>query len=139
MDHALDDDAQVWQAAAGECPHQLLLTLYDHLLRHPWAPQVIGLRAPRGPAYLRFSERLRPSRRAVGFVEQSVEDPLTVAYAMFNLVLGSAATVASAADEPVSPVGRSLAPTYARLHAEQAVGPRTIVDAGLLALRSMTA
>lgn len=133
LNHALDDDTQVWQAAAGDCPHQLLLSLYDHLRRHHWAAQVIGLRAPRGPAYLRFSERLLAL-----LVEQAVDDPLTVAYAMSNLVIGSAATAASAADEPASPVDRSLAPTYARLRADHGVEPRAIVDAGLRTLSSMT-
>ncbi|MDT0201739.1 TetR/AcrR family transcriptional regulator C-terminal domain-containing protein [Nocardioides sp. AE5] len=131
LDHALDGDRQVWRAAETGSPHELLLALYDHLCRHRWAAQVIGLRAPRGPAYLRFSERL-----LILLLGQGVEDPLSAAYAMSNFVIGSATTAASATDEPKSPVDHSLAPTYSRLHAGHAVDPRTIVDAGLRALTS---
>jgi len=128
LDHALDHDPQVWRAAEIG-PHQLLLALYDHLRRHPWAAQVIGMRAPRGPAYLRFSEQLLDH-----LVGRGAEDPLSAAYALSNFVIGSATTAASAVDEPTSPVDGSLAPTYARLHAGHAVDPRTIVDVGLRAL-----
>lgn len=128
LDHALDDDEQVWHAAEAGCPHRLLLALYDHLCRHCWAAQVIGLRAPRGPAYLCFSERL------LLLLVGRVADPLSAAYAVSNFVIGSATTAASADDEPTSPVNRSLAPTYAMLHAEHAVEAREIVDAGLRVL-----
>lgn len=132
LDRALDSDIHVW-AAADDDAHGLLLALYDHLRIRPWAPHVIGLRAPRGPAYLRFSERLLDL-----LIESGVPDPLTVAYAMSNFVLGSAATTASAADEPVSPVDPARAPTYARLHAEHDLTPRSIVAAGLRALGRIT-
>lgn len=132
LDRALDHDAQVWIASdAG--PDALLLALYDHLRSHPWASHVIGLRAPRGPAYYRFSEQLLDL-----LVENGVRDPLTVAYAMSNYVIGSAATTASAGDEPVSPIDPARAPTYARLHEEHNVEPRLVVAAGLRALRKTT-
>lgn len=36
----------------------LMLAFYRRLLRPPWACLVIGLQAPRGPSYLRLSERM---------------------------------------------------------------------------------
>ncbi|WP_420733953.1 TetR/AcrR family transcriptional regulator [Brevibacterium luteolum] len=133
VDHALGQDRHVWQSTDELCPRSLLLLFYDHLLRHPWSAQVIGLRAPRGPEYLRFSDRFLQL-----LVERSIKDPLTVAYAMSNFVIGCAVTATSASDDPSSPVDRCIAPTYAQLHVDYAEDPRTIVDAGLRALISMT-
>lgn len=133
LDRALRHDQHVWRAAEEGCPVQLLLALYDHLLTHPWGATVIGRRAPRGPGYLRFSEHL-----VEALVGAAVDDPLAAAYAMSNFVIGSAVTTASAEGEPATPVDDSLAPTYARLHAEHSAGPREIVATGLRALCSMT-
>ena len=130
LDRALEDDRALWQVSPQDGPHSLMLSLYDHLLKHPWGAQVIGMRAPRGPAYLRFSERLVNSLA-------HVSDPLTIAYAMSNLVIGTAATAGSAVDEPFVPVDRSHAPMYARLHSDYSVEPREVVEAGLYALSAM--
>lgn len=130
LDHALGEDEMVRRRCAGEDPHELLLALYDHLCRHPWASQVIGRRPPRGPAYLHLSERL-----CVLLTETGAGDPLTTAYALSNFVIGSAITQTSAATEPVVPVDPAIAPTYARLHRAHDIPARVIVDAGLRALR----
>ena len=131
LDQVLDRDGQVWDARI-ENPCELLLALYDHLGRHPWAPQVIGLRPPRGPAYVRLSERL------LGLLaDDGDDDPLSVAYAMSNFVIGSVATAASAAEEPATRVDPISAPVYARLHSEHDIDPRAIVEAGLRALQGI--
>jgi len=128
LDHVLDRDDRVWSTSS-EDPRDLLLDLYDHLLRHPWAPLVIGRRPPRGPAYIRYSERLLEI-----LLEQGIPDPLTVAYAMTNFVIGSVTTASSAAQEPHVLVDPERAPTYAALHSSHEADPRAIVEAGLGAL-----
>ena len=131
LDRALEDDEQV-RSGSAEDPCELLLALHDHLARHPWAPQVVGRRPPRGPAYLRFSERL-----VALLAEDGTPDPLTVAYAMSNFVIGSATTAASAAQEPRARIDPEHAPVYARLHSAHDADPRAVVDAGLRALRRL--
>lgn len=132
LDQVLDRDEQIWDARI-EDPCDLLLALYDHLGRHPWGPHVIGLRPPRGPAYVRFSERL------LGLlVDDGDGDPLSAAYAMSNFVIGSVATAASAAEEPVARVDPMSTPVYARLHSQHDIDPRGIVHAGLCALRRIS-
>lgn len=131
LDSALGDDHQV-RADYPREPCQLLLALYDHLVRHPWAPHVIGLRPPRGPAYVSFSEQFLELLEGTG-----VREPLTVAYAMSNFVIGSASTASSARQEPTETVDPARAPAYARLHSEHAPDPRTTVEAGLRALLEM--
>jgi AcrR family transcriptional regulator len=131
LDRVLGDDDRV----SGFCPSDpcdLLLALYDHLALHPWAPQVVGLRPPRGPAYLRFSEQL------LGLiVDEGVREPLTVAYAMSNFVIGSVTTSSSAMREPAEHIAPVRAPVYARLHSEHDTEPRAIVEAGLRALQGI--
>ncbi|MGC5616449.1 TetR/AcrR family transcriptional regulator [Georgenia sp. Z1491] len=127
---AVDGAGQVRQAVdgAGEV-RELALALYRHLLRHPWAIHVLAARPPRGPAYLALSEelvrRLRSSGRG---------DPLALAYAVSNLVLGSALTAGAARTEPTTPVDDDAAPTYARHHDRAAVDPEAVLDAALRAL-----
>jgi len=128
LDSALGRDPGVDWAA--EDPRALMLTWFHHLSRHPWAAIVVGLRAPRGPHYLRLSERLCEL-----LVLEGDDDPLSTAYAMSNFVVGSALTSSAVHGERSAPVDRTLAPTYSRLHAVHDTGAESIVRAGLAALR----
>src|SRR5690625_6879323 len=62
--------------ADGSGLEELLIHYFHHLRGTPWAAQVITRRAPRGPNYLRLSERL-----CVLLEEQGAADPLGAAYA----------------------------------------------------------
>lgn len=129
LDQALNDDEEVQRAIREMGIHDLMLAFHQHLLRHPWACQVIGFRAPRGPGYLRLSERL------CGLLtEAKVPDPLTASYALSNFVIGSATTAPASDDERFRPVDPHVAPLYAQLHADHVVGAHQIVSAGLAAL-----
>lgn len=134
LDHALARD-RAWADAVEHADlHALLLAYYRHLVRHPWAHHVIAMRAPRGPSYLRLSERL-----CVLLAEQGSRDPLSHAYALSNFVIGSAATTPLVDDERHTPVESERAPLYASLHAEHTVDAETIVATGLHALLRLSA
>lgn len=134
LDDALARDADVRRPVdgavdgAGEV-RELALALHRHLLRHPWAIHVLAARPPRGPAYLALSEELVRRLRSSGRGE-----PLALAYAVSNLVLGSALTAGAARTEPTTPVDDDAAPTYARHHDRAAVDPEAVLDAALRAL-----
>ena len=129
LDHALSEDEEMQRGMREMGIHDLMLAFHRHLLRHPWACQVIGFRAPRGPGYLRFSERM-----CSVLAEANVPDPLSASYALSNFVIGSATTAPVSDDERFRPVDPSVAPLYAQLHAEHVVGAHEIVAAGLSAL-----
>src|SRR5690606_23660927 len=83
LDHALGREPE-WRNTLEHADVQaLLLAYYRHLVRHPWACQVIAMRAPRGPHYLRLSERM-----CVLLAENGSSDPLGDAYALSNFVIG---------------------------------------------------
>ncbi|MGK4188079.1 TetR/AcrR family transcriptional regulator C-terminal domain-containing protein [Rothia koreensis] len=126
LDQALNDDEDVQRGVCEMGIHGLMLTFYRHLLRHPWACQVIGFRAPRGPGYLRLSERMCNL-----LTEANVPDPLSTSYALTNFVIGSATTAPVSDDERCRPVDQSVAPLYAQLHAEHVVDAHQIVAVGL--------
>src|SRR5699024_5468039 len=109
----------------------LLIHYFHHLRGTPWAAQVITRRAPRGPNYLRLSERL-----CVLLEEQGAADPLGAAYALSNFVIGSAATSSIDEDELSAPVDPQFAPRYAQLHAGHVARSEEIVVLGISALRS---
>src|SRR5699024_1888631 len=75
LDHALSEDEEMPRGMRELGTHDLMLAFHRHLLRHPWACQVIGFRAPRGPGYLRFSERM-----CSVLAEANVPDPLSASY-----------------------------------------------------------
>lgn len=132
LDHTLAGDADLQRCLEGSDLQDLYLAYYRHLRRHRWACGVIGLRAPRGPAYLALSERFCALLEADG-----ASDPLTTAYAMSNFVIGSAMTDPIAESERDSPVDASAAPVYARLHARHEPDAEAVVVAGLRALRGL--
>jgi len=129
LDAALARDPEIEAALAGADVVELVVALYRHLCRHPWACRVIAARAPRGPAYLRFSERL-----CALLVEGGTDDPLALAYALSNLAIGSATTAPVAESERLSPVASDIAPLYARLHAAQQISAETVLRRALSAL-----
>ncbi|WP_211220606.1 TetR/AcrR family transcriptional regulator [Gordonia shandongensis] len=129
LDDALGRDAEL-QSAVRRAPLDALMVAYfRHLVRRPWACQVIAMRAPRGPNYLLLSERM-----CVLLVERGSADPLGDAYALSNFVIGSATTAPIAGHERVAPVDPRLAPTYATLHAARPEDPEAVLTAGLTAL-----
>ena len=117
LDHALGDDAVLGQALDTADLDGLMLAYYRHLVAHPWACQVIAMRPPRGPHYLRLSEAI-----CVLLVDAGDPRPLATAYALSNFAIGSATTAAAANDEHTSEVPVNIAPVYARLHREADVG-----------------
>ncbi|HJB63757.1 MAG TPA: TetR/AcrR family transcriptional regulator [Candidatus Microbacterium pullistercoris] len=129
LDHTLGCDPAWHDAVEHAELHVLLLAYYRHLVRHPWACQVIAMRPPRGPHYLRLSERM-----CVLLAESGSSDPLSEVYALSNFVIGSAATTSVVSDERRSTVDSELAPLYASLHAQHGVSAETIVTEGLHAL-----
>ena len=132
LDTAFGDDPHMNRAIAEADVEEVMLAYYRHLVRHRWACQVIAMRAPRGPNYLRLSERICELLIATG-----AADPLSTAYALSSFVIGSAATAPAAGHEPRTPVDLAIAPTYARLHAQhhQTTAER-IVAASLAALKA---
>lgn len=136
LDEALGADPEMQRALAssgadGAGLEALLIHYFHHLRRAPWAAQVITRRAPRGPNYLRLSERL-----CVLLEQQGATDPLGAAYALSNFVIGSAATSAIDDEELSAPVDPQLAPRYAQLHAEHVADSEEVVALGIRALRS---
>lgn len=132
LDGALDLDPHVDAALGQAAIDELMMVFYRHLVRHRWACQVIGMRAPRGPSYLRLSERM-----CVLLAESGAADPLGMAYALSNFVIGSAATAPMVDSERAAPVDPAAAPLYSRLHAEHEVDAEAIVRAGLSALSAL--
>ena len=132
LDRALGEDPEIDRAMARDEAEELVVAYYRHLLRHRWACRMIAQRPPRGPHYLRFSERLCEL-----LLNSGAADPLGAAYALSNFALGSAVTSYAAEDEPEVPVDPSIAPHYARLHRQrcEADAERTL-RTGLKALRS---
>lgn|SRR5699024_8977222 len=131
LDWALGHDAELQEAAALAELHTLMLAYYRHMVRHPWATQVIAMRAPRGPNYLRLSERM-----CTLLTEMGASDPLGDAYALSNFVIGSAATTPMAGSERIAPVDSEIAPLYASLHATHQTDAEAIISTGLHALLS---
>lgn len=134
LDGALDLDPHVDAALGQAAIDELMMVFYRHLVRHRWACQVIGMRAPRGPSYLRLSERM-----CVLLAESGAADPLGMAYALSNFVIGSAATAPMVDSERAASVDPAAAPLYSRLHAEHEVDAEAIVRAGLSALSALRA
>lgn len=126
LDDALGQDTELQGSIEQASLHQLMLAYYRHLVRHPWACQVIAMRAPRGPNYLQLSERI-----CVLLSDMGASDPLGDAYALSNLVIGSAATTPMAGQERAAPVDSEIAPVYASLHSTHQVNTETIVSTGL--------
>lgn len=129
LDHALAADGRLQRSITGSALEDLVVEFFRHLRKHRWAGQVIGMRAPRGPAYLRLAERL-----CVLMVERGVEDPLGTSYRLSNLAIGSALTAPMASNEKAVAVESEKAPTYARLHAEHQISPEEIFRAGVRAM-----
>lgn len=109
----------------------LMLAYFRHLTKHRWACQIIGMRAPRGPNYLRLSERI-----VVLLEELGVRDPLGASYILSNFVIGSATTAPMSKDERVAPVDSGIAPRYARFHEHHDINAETLFKTGLAALRA---
>jgi len=129
LDTALGSDEDLVAQLAGSSIQELMLTFYRHLVAHPWAPRVIGKRAPRGPNFLRLSERM-----VVLLAEQDALNPLAVAYTLSNFVIGSATTAPMVHSERASDIDPDLAPRYADLHARQDLDAEANLRAGLQAL-----
>ena len=131
LDSALGADPGIVRAIAEDGIDSLMLAYFRHLVRHRWACQVIAMRPPRGPHYLRLSERL-----VVLLIDDGAADPLTVAYGLSNFVIGSATTAHVSGSEPDATVDNAAAPTYSRLHKQTRRGSaeQTVV-LGIAALR----
>ncbi|WP_136089468.1 TetR/AcrR family transcriptional regulator [Auritidibacter ignavus] len=131
LDIALADDAQMAVATREAELPLLMQCFFTHLTTHRWAGQVIGMRAPRGPAYLALSERMCVLLDSAG-----VADPLGTAYQLSNVVIGSALTAPMASDEKCVPVDAERAPTYARLKATHQISPHKVLADAVDALLS---
>ncbi|TLP70690.1 TetR/AcrR family transcriptional regulator C-terminal domain-containing protein [Nesterenkonia sphaerica] len=131
LDRALSTDGGVQDAMNDAGLHELMMSFYRHLVAHPWACQVIAMRAPRGPNYLLLSERMCSL-----LVERGAGDPLGKAYILSNFVIGSATTTPMARNEWAAPIDAGVAPVYAKLHAVHDVDPETLVSDGIQALLS---
>lgn len=131
FDQALAQDLDLQRAIDSAPLHELMLVYYRHLVAHPWASQVIAMRAPRGPNYLRFSEQM-----CALLSERGSADPLGDAYALSNFVIGSATTTPMAGLEREAPIDAETAPLYASLHADHGVDAESILRRGLHALLS---
>lgn len=129
LDKALSDDNAMRAASKDAALPELMMTFFHHLVAHRWAGQVIGMRAPRGPAYLRLSERM-----CVLIEETGAADSLGTAYRLSNLVIGSALTAPMAPDEKRVPIDEELAPTYARMHGLHHISPDVILAEGIAAI-----
>ena len=129
LDDALGNDRIVGKAISDAPLLELLQAYHRHLANHRWACQVIGMRAPRGPNYLRLSERL-----VILLDQAGAPDPLGAAYALSNFTIGSATTAPMADSERAAPVDAEIAPVYARLHVAHEVDAEAIFTAGLSAL-----
>lgn len=144
LDRALasDPDVPEQQTGLAEDPVDLALATYRHLVRHPWAPSVIGQRPVRGPAYTAFSERFIVSIEAslaVGSTPPATRDAghvLATAYAMSNLTLGSALTATAALAESQTPIDEEHAPRYALAHGAAQPQAEAVLLGGLRAILS---
>lgn len=131
LDEALGGDSEMEAALAGAEIVDLMLAYFRHLVKHRWACQVIGMRAPRGPNYLCLSERM-----VVLLTGDGADDPLGTAYTLSNFVIGSATTAPMAEKERTTAVDIEVAAVYARLHEEHTVDPEAILAAGLSTLHA---
>ena len=131
LDVVLADDPVMSESINNADLPALMQAFFTHLTTHRWAGQVIGMRAPRGPAYLALSERM-----CVLLEREGVPDPLGTAYRLSNLVIGAALTAPMAPDERRVAIDPEQAPTYARLHAAHHTSPREILSEGISALLS---
>ena len=131
LDAALADDPLMSEAIHSADLPDLMQAFFVHLTTHRWAGQVIGMRAPRGPAYLTLSERM-----CVLLEQAGTPDPLGTAYRLSNLVIGSALTAPMAPDEKRVVIDPGQAPTYARLHTAHHISPQEILAEGIKALLS---
>lgn len=132
LDWALGRDLEVQRAIDNADLLDLIAAYHQHLVAHPWSCQVIAMRAPRGPHYLRFSEQL-----CQRLITAGVPHPLATAYTLSNFAIGSATTAHVASDERTAQVDRSLAPTYAHLHQQwHDSDAEAVFKAGLNALLS---
>lgn len=129
LDTALADDPVMSESIRSADLPSLMQDFFIHLTTHRWAGQVIGMRAPRGPAYLALSERM-----CVLLEQAGVADPLGTAYRLSNLVIGSSLTAPVAPEEKRVAVDPEQAPTYARLHATHHISPQEILADGIRAL-----
>lgn len=134
LDETLGSDPEISAALEGDSIQPLMLAYYRHLVRHRWACQVIGMRAPRGPNYLRLSEQM-----CVLLDDAGATDPLGSAYMLSNFVVGSANASPMVDNERTAAVDAGVAPTYSRLHARHSVNAEAIVIAGLEALAAHAA
>ena len=131
LDTALADDPVMSESIRNADLPALMDAFFAHLTTHRWAGQVIGMRAPRGPAYLALSERM-----CVLLEQAGTPDPLGTAYRLSNLVIGASLTAPMASDEKRVAIDPDQAPTYARLHATHHISPREILSDGITALLS---
>jgi AcrR family transcriptional regulator len=131
LDTALADDPVMSESIRNADLPSLMHAFFAHLTTHRWAGQVIGMRAPRGPAYLALSERM-----CVLLEQAGTPDPLGTAYRLSNLVIGASLTAPMASDEKRVAIDPDQAPTYARLHATHHTSPREILSDGITALLS---
>ncbi|WJY98208.1 TetR/AcrR family transcriptional regulator [Corynebacterium fournieri] len=131
LDTALADDPVMSESIRSADLPDLMHAFFAHLTTHRWAGQVIGMRAPRGPAYLALSERM-----CVLLEQAGTPDPLGTAYRLSNLVIGASLTAPMASDEKRVAIDPDQAPTYARLHATHHISPREILSDGITALLS---
>ncbi|WP_183091945.1 TetR/AcrR family transcriptional regulator [Mycetocola lacteus] len=126
LDYAMQRDPVMGEAVISGSLGELMLAYYRHLVHHAWAVRVIAMRAPRGPHYVRVSDRM-----VVLLSEAGARDPLGTAYILANYVIGSATTAAMARSERDLGVEFAHAPEYARLRAMDPVEPESIMRAGL--------
>ena len=131
LDVVLADDPVMSESINNADLPALMQAFFTHLTTHRWAGQVIGMRAPRGPAYLALSERM-----CVLLEREGVPDPLGTAYRLSNLVIGAALTAPMAPDEKRIAINPEQAPTYARLHAAHHISPQEILSEGIKKLLS---
>lgn len=131
LDHVLGEDQEVAAALRGPDLMGLLLAHYRHLLRHRWACEVISRHPPRGPNYLQLSERMCDL-----LVTAGAEEPLGTAYAVSNLVIGSAVTAPLAEAELAAAIDEEMEPVYASLHRHQALDPEGVLRSALATLLS---
>ncbi|MFZ4841775.1 TetR/AcrR family transcriptional regulator [Mycetocola saprophilus] len=126
LDHAMKLDPIMEVAVVSASLEDLMVAYYRHLVRHSWAVRVIAMRAPRGPHYVRVSDRME-----VLLIEAGARDPLGTAYVVANYIIGSATTASMARSERDLGVEPTLAPAYARLRELDPVDPEAIMRAGL--------
>lgn len=129
LDYALGADVAVQHAIENGQALDVLTSLYHHLLEHPWSTQIIAMCPPRGPAYLALSEALVQQLN-----QANRTNPLALAYAATNLVIGSALTDQAARLETKSPVDGTKAHVYRTLHAGNTLSPEDVLIGALHSL-----